>query len=207
MPTLIEHLRSLNRKERFILLREALGDHTFRLDRAFREKLGGTLRVSIPEDAFVAMDYHLDWLQMALYLTATPTPPSLIPKDALRGDFNKNQMDTDLLVAFEDGGTAHVVLLEAKMETGWSNEQLRKKAERLREIFGDEPQGPAVPHFVLASPEESGQIETAKWPPWMKPGDKPLWMRLPRPADLRKVTRCDDSRPNADGDFLRIDPV
>ncbi len=60
MSALIEHLRLFNRKERFILLRHTLGVSTFRLDKGFRERLGGKLGLSIPGDAYVAMDYHLD---------------------------------------------------------------------------------------------------------------------------------------------------
>ena len=115
MSDLITHLRSFNRKERFILLREALGTDTFCLDDAFRERLGNLLGVTVPADAFVAMDYHLDWLQMALFLAATSSPPSSIPNDDL---FKANQEDVDLLVAFDDAATTHLVLLEAKMETG-----------------------------------------------------------------------------------------
>ncbi|MDE2668487.1 MAG: hypothetical protein OXI51_02405 [Chloroflexota bacterium] len=68
MATLIEHLESFNRKERFILLKEALGEGTFRLDAGFRDTLGAAVDVTIPPNAFVAMDYHLDWIQMALHL-------------------------------------------------------------------------------------------------------------------------------------------
>ena len=45
MSTLIEHLRSFNRKERFILLRRTLGRDTFQLDGSFRERLGQELGV------------------------------------------------------------------------------------------------------------------------------------------------------------------
>ena len=54
MSALIEHLRSFNRKERFILLREALGSDT--LGDAFRRRLGDCIGVPVPADAFVAMD-------------------------------------------------------------------------------------------------------------------------------------------------------
>ena len=77
---LIEHLRSFNRKERFILLKDALGQHTFSLDASFRERLRAIINVDVPSDAFVAMDYHLDWLQMALFLDRTPNASRVIPK-------------------------------------------------------------------------------------------------------------------------------
>ena len=206
MPTLIEHLRSLNRKERFILLREALGDHTFRLDRAFREKLGGTLRVSIPEDAFVAMDYHLDWIALALYLNSTPTPPERIPKAGALEEVNKSQMDIDLLVAFDAAATTHVVLIEAKGDTSWDNAQLARKAGRLKQMFKEYPKG-VEPHFVLLSPTSPQRLTTDCWPDWMKPNGSPLWMPLTWPEGLLKPTRCDvKGRNAAKGKYLRLDP-
>ena len=96
MSALIEHLRSFNRKERFFLLRHALGVSTFRLDKAFREALGDEMGLSIPNDAWVAMDYHLDWLQMAVYLAGKPKPPGPIRNEGL---IKANQEDIDLLVA------------------------------------------------------------------------------------------------------------
>ena len=208
MSTLIEHLRSFNRKERFILLRRTLGRDTFQLDGSFRERLGQELGVTVPVDAFVAMDYHLDWLQMALYLTERPStgrPPIENPNHEL---FEANQRDIDLLVAFDDNATTHLVMLKAKVETGWTNRQLDRKADRLCRIFGDPSRTDlAKPHFVLLSPREPERIDPAAWPGWMTSGGKPRWMKLPRPEDIRKVTRCTaDGRASAAGRFLRIDP-
>ncbi len=172
MSDLIENLRSFNRKERFILLREALGSDT--LGDAFRERLGDAIGVTVPADAFVAMDYHLDWLQMALYLAANPSPPERIRNDRL---VSGNQEDADLIVAFQGNSATHVVLVEAKVETNWTNSQLESKAERLDLIFGEgRPRVHlATPHYVLASPEPPPPgISTAEWPDWMKPRGKPV---------------------------------
>ena len=70
MSTLIEHLRSFNRKERFILLSHALGRD--RLGEGFRSRLREAISRTVPETAYVAMDHHLDWLQLALYLADKP---------------------------------------------------------------------------------------------------------------------------------------
>ena len=210
MSDLIDHLRSFNRKERFILLREALGRDT--LGDAFRRRLSDAIGVAVPDGAFVAMDYPLDWLQMALYLARTPSPSHPIPKGDVLGSgqqgLNENQMDIDLLVAFDEGVTTRLLLLEAKMETGWTNRQMLRKAERLRQIFGDRPdRSLADPCFLLVSPRPPQQLKVDTWPGWMTRGGDPIWMKLPRPTGLRKVTRCaTDGRPSANGDFLRIDP-
>ena len=70
MSDLIRHLRSFNRKERFILLSDALGKE--RLADDFRTRVGDCIGVRVPADAYVAMDYHLDWLQMEARLPAVP---------------------------------------------------------------------------------------------------------------------------------------
>lgn len=205
MSNLLTHLRSFNRKERFILLTEALGTH--RLGEGFRARLGKAIGIAVPADAYVAMDYHLDWLQMALYLADSPKPRQRIRNDGLVAG---NQEDVDLLVAFDEDPTTHLVLVEAKVEAGWTNGQLNSKANRLRRIFGEGRPGAqlATPHYLLMSPRPpSPAVSTAGWPPWMVRDGRAAWMELPRPPDLRKVTRCDeDGRSSAAGGFLRIDP-
>ncbi len=206
MSSLVECLESFNRKERFILLRRTLGPTTFRLDEDFRTELSEKLGVVIPANAYVAMDYHIDWLQMALHVKEGRWDGRPIEAPT---SFEANARDIDLLVAFERGATTHVVLLEAKVETNWTNAQLRPKVERLRQIFGDTlPTGIARPHFVLLSRREPRRVDSGYWPRWMKPSGAPQWMELRRPEDLRKVTRCTgDGQTLATGGFLRIDTL
>ena len=207
MSQLIGHLRSFNRKERFILLREALG--TDALGDDFRSRLGDLIGTTVPADAFVAMDYHLDWLQMALSLAGTSSPPQPIPNndELVVG----NQEDADLIVAFEGDSTTHVVLVEAKVETGWTNGQLKSKAKRLSRIFAEGRPGAhlVTPYYVLASPEPPPPgISTAEWPSWMKLRGEPLWMKLVRPPGLKKPTRCDArGETSRRGGFVRIDSL
>ena len=213
MPSdLIALLRSFHSKERQILLSEALcreeGGEAFSLDAGFRERLRGEIGVAVPADAYVAMDYHLDWLAMALYLAATPDPPERIPND--NGElFEGNQQDIDLLVAFEAADGAHLALIEAKGVTRWDKQQLASKALRLRGIFDDgSGSSLATPHFVLMSPKRPG-IEASDWPGWMKrPGGEPYWLELPLPGGLHKATRCDaDGNDARVGRFVRLDPL
>ena len=206
MSHLIEQLRSFNRKERFILLTKALGTEV--LGDAFRRELEATIEVTVPTDAFVAMDYHLDWLSMALYLADNAPPAEPIHNDDLvRG----NQQDVDLLVAFDGDSTTHIVLIEAKVETDWTPSQLESKISRLRRIFGKGRPGArmARPHFVLTSPERPPHgISAASWPDWMKRDDELVWMGLNRPPGLKKTTRCTaDRKASRSGHFVRLDPV
>ena len=205
MSKVIEFLKDFNRKERFILLDHVLGQRTeevFRLDPYFAGRLAGLLRLEVPADAFVAMDYHLDWIQMALYLADQPNSQmSKIIPNADSKLVKANQEDVDLLVAFEGSQNTHLVLIEAKADTGWNNDQLISKARRLRLIFDENPYGanfvkPVKPHFVLMSPSKSPKIRTAEWPCWMKrKGEDPAyyWLELPLRYGLLKVTRCHEN--------------
>jgi hypothetical protein len=48
---------------------------------------------------------------------------------------NTNREDVDLLLAFDQGPTTHLVMVEAKGEMGWDSAQLRSKGRRLKSIF------------------------------------------------------------------------
>lgn len=171
MSLVIEALRSFDRKERFAVLREALGfDPEFpHLSYRFREKLSEcidkTRVVECPMHAFLAMDYHLDWIEMALHRAKNndtgPKSPFL-NEDFL--EINKDQMDVDLLVAFDrkaaDQVMTHLVLIEAKAYLDWDNPQLDDKAERLGKIFGEDGKRWSFvnPHFVLMTGKRSQGI-------------------------------------------------
>ena len=219
---LIDYLRDFNRKERFILLSHVLGgsaEEVFRLDPAFARRLEKQLGLTnqIPECAFVAMDYHLDWIQMALHLHLaewpSPHPRNVIPNPNNKL-FEANQEDIDLLVAFEDEASqkVHLVLIEAKADTGWTNKQLNSKAGRLRRIFDKCVLDVVTPHFVLMSPSSKSKrkrkIDTNGWPPWMKREKTKFgahWLELPLRDELLRVTRCNDlGYGDKDGDSLFV---
>ena len=128
--------------------------------------------MTVPGDAYVAMDYHLDWLQMALYLADKPERQERVPNDDLVAG---TQEDADLLVAFEGESTTHLVLVEAKVETGWTNKQLKSKADGLPGSSARAVPGThlTTPHYVLASPRPpprmsartAGPLDDAGRPP------------------------------------------
>lgn len=195
MSATIDYLRSFNRKERFLLIGTALGNPKFRLGTKFRKRLGDRFALEVPSNAFVAMDYHLDWIYASAYLSHQgvndsdkhPNPDKLV---------SGNQEDVDLIVAFDAGETTHLIMLEAKAETAWSNKQMDSKAERLTAIFGRGghrfPQ--LRPCFGLMSPRPPGQLNTGSWPSWMRDSEgSPWWMELTMPPGRKKVTRWDDS--------------
>ena len=169
----------------------------------------------MPDHAFVAMDYHLDWIQMALHLAENPAPnPGEAFPNPGFNDINKDQEDIDLLVGFEAANrispATHLVLIEAKAYLPWTNKQLKSKTCRLREIFGEDGRraGVVEPHFVLMTGRKSDNIETATWPAWTKDAqEKPFWLEYELPS-RRKVTRCTQAgKPDKCGGYLRLDCV
>lgn len=196
MPDLIEILESFNRKERFFLIAQALGqerngDPAFILSDDFRRELEGMVGFPIPEEpekVFVGMDYHLDWLQAGLVLSSNIQEELFSNAgEVIKG----TQEDIDLLVAFRQGDQYHLILVEAKAYTGWSNDQLKSKANRLREIFSDSgtKYDGVIPHFCLMGPK-STNIKV-DFPGWMKPSGELLWIDLKLPNGRRQVNRCD----------------
>ncbi|MGL4354938.1 MAG: hypothetical protein ACRCTP_13820 [Aeromonas popoffii] len=66
---MILNLKSFNRKERFYLVGQMLGNPDFRMDDKQLDKISKLIDVEIPREYFAAMDYHLDWIYASLHLT------------------------------------------------------------------------------------------------------------------------------------------
>jgi hypothetical protein len=198
---LSQALGAFNRKERFLLVGWALDRAEFTLGAEFRERLGEVCGTTVPDDAFVAMDYHLDWLYAALLWADGKAKPGVPHARGREELLTASQEDVDLLVAFATDEGHHVVLCEAKGFSGWQNRQLQSKVRRLKAIFGDtggDFDG-VEPHFVLVGPTQSARIATAAWPEWMWPKQRVGFLTLPNPGPRYKVTRCDaEGRSRAD---------
>lgn len=193
MSSYIDNLRLLDSHERPILIQWAqggplsLGDE---MRRQLEQILG--LPNPIPKDAFVAMDYTLDWLFAAIQLTQGAARDSIhewpVDPAALRASIE----DIDLLVAWVDEtGHPHTILIEAKGYTGWSNKQMASKASRLDAIFPDHLEEDFDVHFVLAGPKESNGLVTDDWPKWMRRDGRTHFAVIPDPGDRMSVQRCD----------------
>lgn len=207
MPSVINYLRKFNRKERFFLVGWALGNPDFVLGAEFRSKLQDRLDLQVPiaENAFVAMDYHLEWLYASLVLAASggrrdvrPNPPRVPDGDApgtllvplIRG----NQEDIDLLISFEVNQKTYLLMIEAKGATGFLNRQLASKVARLTTMFEDPAVAtlPLEPRFAIASPTEPRRIRTGHWRTWMlRANGKPWWLEMPFAQNAWVVSRCD----------------
>lgn len=203
MNDLVKTLERFNRKERYWLIRNALGESSKKLDDTFIKNLSAVLGITIPGDAWWAMDYHLDWLIGALHLLGGGAVNDPIANDDL---IMGTQQDMDLVIAFE----RTLILIEAKADTSWSNEQLNEKVARLTKIIEAECNliGDLQIYFVLMSPKVSEEIEpkSGNWPFWMTNGkNEPLFLKLEMPSDLLRVVRCDtNGKSNNNGGSWKI---
>lgn len=190
MMDLIEKLREFNRKERYYLLKMAT-QNSFQIASDFRTTLDEKLGITVPQDAFCAMDYHLDWIYGSLFLTFKNNSEQPWSNDdcCIKG----TQEDVDFLITFEDApGHYCMIIVEAKGETNWSNSQLESKAKRLKNIYGkDGKKWPnVVPFFVICSPKDTRGLKTEPWPDWMKPNGQPIWIEMPMQDSSKKIVRC-----------------
>ena len=216
MTDLTKILESFNRKERYFLLCNALGLEKFLLSEQFRKRIEEAIGVEVPEGAFVAMDYHMDWLAagLALYTSEKSSHFCNPIGPGNRRLVEGNQEDADLLVAFQCSSDKkyHIVMIEAKGYTGWLSEQLESKSQRLMHIFGD-GEGKydnVVPHFLMLSeskPDNLPSVET--WPCWMRCGSEgePAHLKLQlADSSRRKVERWnpDKKKPDKSGSHFRV---
>jgi len=187
--SLLDYLQALNRKERYYLVTTALSLPRFTLGDGFRQKLGALFGIEIPRDAFTALDYHLDWLYAALTLLHDPDIKIRPAKDRF---LSASGEAIDFLVAFQAEETYHLIFLEVKGFTPFSNEQLRSKLVRLEVIFQDEGQKlpRVVPHFAIVSPREPARLDYKDWPVWAHPDGKVKWLELVIGHHLLQVGRC-----------------
>ena len=207
----IENLRRFNRKERFYLIGAALDNPKFKLGTQFWERLRKCLGLQeeMPDNAFVAMDYHLDSVYASLYLASKGWDVDRArgekfrrPKEIIKG----TQEDIDLLIAYRKDNECHMLFLEAKGVTGFNNKQLCSKAKRLKEMFEERWEG-VNPHFALISPRPSRRLKTECWPEWMHPKGKIHRVELDWPHDLVRTSRCDAyGEPDKEGDFWTVLP-
>lgn len=206
MADLVKLLERFNRKERFYLIGQALGNREFCLDEDFRKKLSCELGIEIPPHAFAAMDYHLDAVAGALWQYRNPKRRMERPFPKRSEMIQGTQRDVDLLIAFknEDLDEYQLVFVEAKGYGAggfakWEeySDQIQEKAQQYSRIFGpDEDKTLKVaPRFCLASHSRPEALATDEWPDWMKkePDGKPYWIKLDLPSERLRVTRCDEN--------------
>ncbi|WP_421349057.1 hypothetical protein [Aeromonas veronii] len=198
---LIDNLKSFNRKERFYLIGQMLGNPEFRMDDNQLDKISNLIGLTIPRKYFAAMDYHLDWIYASLYLTKNNykscVERNFIKENGIETDYqiSGTQEDVDFLLAFVDENKiTHLVMIEAKGDNYFSNGQLDSKNKRFKAIFGNENTWPNVrPHFIICSPKEPQKINIEEPAYFMFKDLKLPWIELDMGDKKNKVTRCDQN--------------
>lgn len=213
MRNLVEALTLFNRKERYWLIRNAIGPKATTLCDEFRDELGSVTGLDIPADAWWAMDYHLDWLVGALHIRENEIGV-LRNTSAPDGLVHGNQEDVDFVVAFDQT----LILVEAKGVTSWGSNQMNKKVERLTQIFEHQDLIKGLKlRYVLMSPKPSeGLSDKVKWPEWMLSATKrdqhgnrlPMHvkMKIDAEVDLLRVTRWNlaEKKPDIKGQHWNV---
>lgn len=186
---LIYYLKKFNRKERFFLIGQALGNPDFKLGSDFRKELSRILDIKIPVNAFVAMDYHLDWIYASLLLLRGIQLREEILIDKI--SVNDNQEDIDLIVAFKQMNKYFIILIEAKGDTNWKNSQMKSKIPKLNIIFdlSKEYSEYLESFLVLMSPNRPEKLIYDDWDRWMDNSNKPYCMRLKMPNEFYIIKR------------------
>ncbi len=202
---LISLLKYFNRKERFFLVGQALGNKDFKISDEFREVISKKINIEIPPDSFSAMDYHLDWIYASLYCSEKGST-GFIADNSL--GLNANQEDIDFLIAFKKEEIYHLVLIEAKAESGWNNKQLGSKADKLKAIFGYNSNlwKNVKPYLLIASPRKPVHLQVDALPTYLQRSMEDIWFQLNIPERLIKITRCDETgKPSIIGSKWKVE--
>ncbi|WP_279491084.1 hypothetical protein [Aeromonas veronii] len=211
---LIDNLKSFNRKERFYLIGQMLGNPEFRMDDKQLDKISNLIGLTIPRKYFSAMDYHLDWIYASLFLTQndanTAFKRNLIENDGIKIDYqiSGTQEDVDFLLAFVDEKKiTHIVMIEAKGDSYFSNGQLDSKNKRFKAIFGNENTWPNVrPHFIICSPKKPQKIKIEEPAYFIFKNSKLPWLELDMGNGKNKVTRCvKNGEPSNNGKHWKVE--
>lgn len=198
---IIEKLRAYNRKERDHLIKFALCRKYAQpeVSEILWEKIFGKEDKPGPEHTYVAMDYHLNWLFAAL---ATGEKDIEFPAEnswrfdeiSPRGEKDRmpiqgNQEDIDLLVATlcsNGNPSLRIRLIEAKLDSAWTSEQINSKKERLTLIkeYSEKKYGDLVEwQFLLMS---AGNPPSRHGFAAKEFTGRYLWMRDPKKHALKK---------------------
>ncbi|WFO50023.1 hypothetical protein [Aeromonas veronii] len=210
---LIDNLKSFNRKERFYLIGQMLGNPEFRMDENQLDEISKLIKVKIPSEYFAAMDYHLDWIYASLFLTQDHGE-KIFQRNFI--DNNKKvdlqisgtQEDVDFLLAFIDPeNKTHIVMIEAKGDSYFSNGQLDSKNKRFKAIFGNENTWPNVrPHFIICSPKKPQKINIEEPAYFMFKNFTLPWLELDMGNGKNKVTRCvQNGEPSNNGEHWKVE--
>ncbi len=111
------------------------------MDKTQLDEISDLIGIKIPTEYFAAMDYHLDWIYASLFLTQEhdekPFSRNFIDnKQKIDLQISGTQEDVDFLLAFVDHeNITHIVMIEAKGDSYFSNAQLNSKKKTIQGYF------------------------------------------------------------------------
>jgi len=205
LDLLIQLLYDLSCHERSYVLRDITGE--CRVSTEYQERIANFLKIPQCTVGFWDIDYCIDWIYAALFLSQTEPTGSVYENvgNLIKG----NNEDVDILLALRTENRVDLVMVEVKVEKPFSQSQLTSKVRRLNGIFGaNGDKFPNIhPHWVLASPCRSRRIRTEAWPNWMTIArDEYLWYEMKKNFHSMKVTRCDsDGTPCKEGSHWMLE--
>ncbi|MFW6102929.1 MAG: hypothetical protein ACOC7M_01395, partial [Chloroflexota bacterium] len=127
------NLRLLNCSELHHLTGAALDSPQLMLAEGFRTTLAKAFGVEVPDDAFAGLGYRIDWLHGALKMTFEPAADHVYER---RGELWQATTETvDLLVAWDEPESAHVVVLQTRGFTQAANRQFRNCMKHVAGVF------------------------------------------------------------------------
>jgi hypothetical protein len=159
MSELTDILDRFNRKERNLLIRDALGhssSEALSLNDRFLGRIGAALGgLEIPKNAWWATDYHLNWIAGALALwrygeqAIGEAQVNDQSEDQVRALIERSQEDVDFLIVFD----TTLVLVEVKAFGYFTNRQIESKLQRWRLLKrqSELPGFNVTFHFMLMS--------------------------------------------------------
>lgn len=160
----LNNLRALNRKERDWLTRFVFKDHCLKLlNTVLGWKFQSEYELNKAFEVEYFMDYHLNWLVFAAEHGESLQAESVEHRNGRfegASPLRDSQQDVDALIVAIDksSGEVHLILLEAKLDSGMDQEQLKKKLPRLTEI-SQRGHLPEKTHFVWLSMSRPSEEE------------------------------------------------
>ena len=216
MTDITEILERFNRKERNLLVRDLLDCQpgVTPLSEDFCDRVGKALGIRIPQTAWWATDYHLNWIAGAMALWRDGENAIGVSQatnqedDPLRKLVQRNQEDADLLIAFDQT----LVLIEVKAFGYFTNKQIDSKVQRwlLLNQFCKQAVHELTLQFMLMSRSKPTGLKPP--PTDLLPG-KSEWphavLKLHSPSQKLKVTGRNPvvGSPGPDGHSWYVVPV
>jgi hypothetical protein len=192
--SIVENLRALNSKERFYLFTEAVGSDGLKISKRYLERIEKVFGIKITENYFAGIDFHLDWIYAAL--NVIDIKDYKMEYQNTDGCIVGNQEDIDLIIAYEDKGITHIIMVEAKCAGSWNNSQLESKSNRFKSIFNSIDADKIKIHFLLTSPKMPIKIDKDILSEYMKTNGIIEWIPLTNVPKLIRVTRIDKNTKN-----------